>query len=159
MCRYGVCSSAPNLSPINYRRSNQEKQPNNIHIPYIHVIWWTGAVPGHFLGIVRQDPNDSTSDRSHVDIFRFCFHSFEVYSRDSSKMIGKFPEVLNFNRLFLELNRFTCNQPPVLPGHRTGANCTNLKIINNACNESESNWAESGAKERLDHPKAILLIG
>jgi hypothetical protein len=24
-------------------------------------------------------------------------------------MINKFPEVLNFNRLFLKLNRFTCN--------------------------------------------------
>ena len=47
----------------------------------------------------------------HVDIFRFwCFHSFEVYSSiDSSKMIGKFPDALNFNRLFLELNRFICN--------------------------------------------------
>ena len=29
-------------------------------------------------------------------------------------MIGKFTEVLNFNRLFFELNQFICNYPPVL---------------------------------------------
>ena len=28
---------------------------------------------------------------------------------DSSKMIRNFPEVLNFNQLFLKLNRFVCN--------------------------------------------------
>ena len=32
-------------------------------------------------------------------------------------MMGKFPNVLNFNRLFLKLNRFICNLPPVLPEH------------------------------------------
>ena len=55
-------------------------------------------VPGKFLGIVvGQDPSDSKSNWLHVDIVRFCcFHSFEVYSIDFSKMIGKFPEVLNF---------------------------------------------------------------
>ena len=58
---------------------------------------------------VGQDPGDSKSNRLHVDIFRFCFHSFEVYSIDSSKMIGNSPEVSNFNRLFLKLNRFICN--------------------------------------------------
>ena len=31
---------------------------------------------------------------------------FEVYSIDSSKMIGKSPEFSNFNRLNLKLNRF-----------------------------------------------------
>ena len=39
----------------------------------------------------------------------FTFESFEVYSIDSSKKISKVPEVLNFNWLFLELNRFICN--------------------------------------------------
>ena len=34
------------------------------------------------------------------DICRFCFHSFEVYSIDSSKMVGNSPEVLNFNLYF-----------------------------------------------------------
>ena len=28
---------------------------------------------------------------------------------NSSKMIGKFPAVVNFNRLYLKLNRFICN--------------------------------------------------
>ena len=28
---------------------------------------------------------------------------------NSSKNIGKFPEVFNFNRLFLKLNQFVCN--------------------------------------------------
>ena len=32
-------------------------------------------------------------------------------------MIGKFSVVLNFNRLFLELNQFICNQLLVLPDH------------------------------------------
>ena len=32
-------------------------------------------------------------------------------------MIGNFPAVLNFNRLFLKLNRFVCNELPVLPDH------------------------------------------
>ena len=39
----------------------------------------------------------------------WCFHSFEVYSIDSSKMIGNSPEVLNFNQLFLKHNQFICN--------------------------------------------------
>ena len=32
-------------------------------------------------------------------------------------MIGKFPAVLQFNRLFPKFNRFICNQLPVLPDH------------------------------------------
>ena len=64
------------------------------------------AVPGKFWGIVGQDPGDSKSNRLLVEIFQFCFHSFEVYSIDTSKMIGNSPEVSNFNRLFLRLNRF-----------------------------------------------------
>ena len=35
-------------------------------------------------------------------------------------MIGNFPAVLNFDRLFLKLYRFICNQLPVLRDHRTG---------------------------------------
>ena len=68
-----------------------------------------GEVRGKFLGMVGQDPSDSESNRLHVDIFWFCFRTSEVYSIDSSKMICKFPAVLNFNRLFLKLNRFICN--------------------------------------------------
>ena len=51
-----------------------------------------GSVPGNFLGIVGQDPSDSKSNRLHVDIFQFFFHSFEVYSSiDYFKMIGNSP--------------------------------------------------------------------
>ena len=35
-------------------------------------------------------------------------------------MIGNSYEVMNFDRLFLELNWFICNSPRVLPGHRRG---------------------------------------
>ena len=74
------------------------------------------AVPRKFLGIVGQDPSDSKPNRLHVDIFRFCFHSYEVYSSiDSSTMIVNSLKLSNFNGLFLKLNRFICNQPPVLP--------------------------------------------
>jgi hypothetical protein len=46
----------------------------------------------------------------HVDVLRFSFVKFGVYSYiNSSSMIGNSPAVLNFNRLFLELNRFICN--------------------------------------------------
>ena len=40
-----------------------------------------------------------------------AFHTFGVYSTvDSSTMLGNPPAVLmNFNRLFLKLNRFICN--------------------------------------------------
>ena len=62
-----------------------------------------------FLGIVGQDPSDFKSNRLHVDIFRFFFPSFEVYSIDSSKTMGKFLEVLDFNRLILILNQFIYN--------------------------------------------------
>ena len=57
-------------------------------------------VPGKRLGIIGQEPSDSKSNRLHGDIFQFCcFHSFEVCSIDSSKMIDKFPEVLNFSKV------------------------------------------------------------
>ena len=36
----------------------------------------SGAVPGKFLGIVGQDPSYSKTNRSHVDIFQFCFIHF-----------------------------------------------------------------------------------
>ena len=52
---------------------------------------------------------------SHPPVFVYWIG---VYSIHSSKMIGKFPAVdLNLNRLFLKLNRFICNKPPVLPDH------------------------------------------
>jgi hypothetical protein len=68
-----------------------------------------GPVPGKFLGIVGQDPSDSKSNQLHVETFQFCFHSFETYFVDSSRMIGNSLEVLmNFNQLFPKLNYFIC---------------------------------------------------
>ena len=59
--------------------------------------------PGRFWALrPGRDPSDFESSQMHVDIFRFCFHSFEAYSMDSSEMIGKSPQVSNFNRLFLK---------------------------------------------------------
>ena len=60
-------------------------------------------MPGKFLRIIvgGQDPSDSKSNRLHVDVVRFCFYSMEVYSIDSSKMVGNSPEVSNFNRFII----------------------------------------------------------
>ena len=65
--------------------------------------------PGILLGIIGQNPGVSKSNRLHVVIFQFFFYDTGAYSIDSSKMMGNFPEVLDFNRLFLKLNRFICN--------------------------------------------------
>jgi hypothetical protein len=45
----------------------------------------------------------------HVDILRFSFIEFGVFSMNSSTMMRNFPAVLNFSRLFLKLDRFICN--------------------------------------------------
>ena len=70
-------------------------------------IQWSGK----FLGtIIGWDPSVCKSKRLHVDIDPSVFlYWFEVYSINSSKVIGNSPEVLNLNRLFLKLNRFICN--------------------------------------------------
>ena len=61
---------------------------------------WCQPVPGEFLSIVSQDLSDFKSNQFHVDIFWFCFHSFEVYSSiDYLKMIGNSLEVPNFSHL------------------------------------------------------------
>ena len=53
-----------------------------------------GPVPRKFLGIVGQGPGDCKSNRLHDDKFRFWFiHLTQVYSIESSKMIGNSPEV------------------------------------------------------------------
>ena len=69
---------------------------------------WT-QYPGRIWGIIGQDPSDSKSNRHHVEIFRFLIDWFRYILQISSKMMGNFPEVLNFNRLFLKVNRFVCN--------------------------------------------------
>ena len=61
------------------------------------------TVPGKFLGTVGQDPSDIKSNRLHVAIFWFCFIHLRYLTIDS------YPEISNFNQLFLKLNRFICN--------------------------------------------------
>ena len=93
----------------------------------IHADAWASAREVVWAYTVGQDPSDSKSNQLHVHIFRFwSFHSFEVYYFiDSSRMISKFPQVLNFNRLFLELK-------PVLPVHRSGQLV--ICLLNKCCN-------------------------
>ena len=50
----------------------------------------------------------------YLGLFIYLFH---IISIDSSNMIGNFPEVLNFNWLFLKLNRFICKVLLVRTGH------------------------------------------
>jgi hypothetical protein len=61
------------------------------------------------MGMIGWNPSVCESNRLHVDILRYSFVEFKVYSINSYKMIGKFPAVLNFNQLFLKLNRLICN--------------------------------------------------
>ena len=76
-----------------------EKKPNNTHI-------------------LLTTLSDSKSNRLHVDIFRFFFYLLETHFINFSKTISNSLEVSNFNRLYLKLHRFICNQPPSLPRHR-----------------------------------------
>ena len=71
-----------------------------------HHLWDSARELSFWAYRVVQDPSDSKSNWLHVDIFRFCcFHSFEVYSSiDSSKMIGDYSKVPNFNRLLMQLS-------------------------------------------------------
>ena len=106
------------------------------------------SVRGKFLGIVAQNPSDSKSNQLHVGIFRFCFHSFEVYSKYSSKMIDKFPEVSNFNPLFM---------------NSTGSSATNRWLFPDIGMHigtwSTDRWAHMWAwviiKEHFEFPAAI----
>ena len=76
---------------------------------------------GRFLGTISWDPRVCKSNWLHADILRFSFIKLGISSIYSSKLIGNLPAVLDFNWLFLQLNRFICNQLPVLPDHSLGA--------------------------------------
>ena len=72
------------------------------------------------MGIIGRDPSVSNkSNRLHVDVFPFfCLlvfffwvkneNQFEVYSVNSSKMIGNAGRILNSSLMFLTLNRCIC---------------------------------------------------
>ena len=79
-----------------YTISNKSRNTNRKKVNVSQVGLWI-PVPGKVLGIVSRSnslviPNPTGL---HVDIFRcWCFHSLEVYSVDSSEMVGRFFEVL-----------------------------------------------------------------
>ena len=64
---------------------------------------------GRLLGIIGRDPSLSKSNQLHVHVFGILFMDLRYNSLDSSKTIDDFPEVLNFNQLFLKLKWFICN--------------------------------------------------
>ena len=68
-----------------------------------------GSESGEFFG-----HNWSKSYCFQVQLVTWCdrpvfLQRFEVYSTDSSKLMGNFNEVLNFNWLCLKPNQFICN--------------------------------------------------
>jgi hypothetical protein len=65
---------------------------------------------------------------------------------DSSKMIRNCPEVLNFNRLFLKLNRFICNQWSVQPSAEISGKM--LKMV----------WSQVATKQVNDTREVYLEI-
>jgi hypothetical protein len=69
------------------------------------------SVSREIFGHNWLNPSVSKSNWLHVVIFQCSFfYKFEVYSIDFSKVIGIFLEVLNFDKLFLKINRFICIQ-------------------------------------------------
>ena len=69
------------------------------------------AVSDRFLGIIGQNPNNvCKSNRRPVTCCKlssvFIKKKLKVYFVDSSIRISRFPEVLNFNQVFLKLNHF-----------------------------------------------------
>ena len=73
--------------------------------------------PGIFMGAISRCPCVFPSPTSYLLMIFGSLYEIGVYSINSSKMMGNFPEVLNFNWLFLKLNQFICNEQPVLPVH------------------------------------------
>ena len=56
--------------------------------------------------IISRDPIVSIMNWLHIYI---CLYQIQEYSAHSSKWVGKFPEVLNVNQVFLKRNQFICN--------------------------------------------------
>ena len=100
------------LTPI-YKDLFNKKLDNN-DVWHLESLSFTAIVGRQVYGLFcpncQSRSCDSKSNQWQVHIFWFCFHSFQVYSIDSSKMFGNFPhKVSDFNRLFLKLNRSICN--------------------------------------------------
>ena len=71
---------------------------------------------GSVLDIIGGDHIISKSNRSQVGIFRSVVIEFEIYSVDSSKTIGNYYEILNFNQSFIQHKNpeTICNQEVVI---------------------------------------------
>ena len=69
-------------------------------------------IKGDFLGIIGQHPCVSNSNLLHVDMF---WYFFIIWGIDAFKVMGNFPDVLSFNRLFLKVNWFICKYMSALP--------------------------------------------
>ena len=66
------------------------------------------SMSGEIFGITGREPSVSKPKQLHVVIFwRICFLNIWSIWICFSKMIGSFRRVLNFDRLFLKLNRFS----------------------------------------------------
>jgi hypothetical protein len=110
-----ILRSTPNHVPLKYRRVDywcfgikhvylNDNCDMNFHgcgfsfNPDVHKKCLVGQCET-ITTMIGWDPSVCKSNRLHVDILRFF-----------SKVMGNSPEVLmNFNRLFLKLNRFICN--------------------------------------------------
>ena len=66
-------------------------------------MWVSLAMSGEILGVIGQNPSASKSNRLNVVNLRVGFYWFEVNCIDTSRMIGNFPKVSNFNQLFFKL--------------------------------------------------------
>jgi hypothetical protein len=60
------------------------------------------------LGVLICDPSVSKSNQLHVDVFWFWF-LFSLHWLYIFSSLSNFDGILNFDQLFLKLNRFICN--------------------------------------------------
>jgi hypothetical protein len=102
--------------------------PYNIGVANLLGTWcstwlWSdppAVCPGKLLGTIGRDPSVSKCNWLHVEIFWLFLYKlevFEVYCFNSSKMMGNFPKVLNFNQLFLKLSGWSVTSGRFLPIH------------------------------------------
>jgi hypothetical protein len=107
----------------------------------ILLILWAGhelqipiSVPGaEFLGIIGQNPCVSKSNRWHCVVLFWFSLLIEIYSIDSSNKVHNYPEVLNFNQLFLKLNQIIiCNYTKYdIQCHQFSLSCSILIVNRN----------------------------
>ena len=71
---------------------------------------------GIFLGIIDRDPSVSKLEQLQVDIYRLFIIKLRNVSQTPLNIISSnFPEVFNFNQLFLKLNQVICTSSRFSP--------------------------------------------